>query len=522
MNQSDPTLLSLQNIIAKSRPRRLSDEDLDALAMTIPIVIKRYDPNLRCIYINSDSERFTHKPPSWFIGRHLDDYEGYPQEFVSAIKNSIHRILETGEPQIFEASLPKPNGIRRRIHHQCPEYNEEGALVSIVSLSIDVTEKHDSTTRLEKTLSEQNEFLAMLGHELRNPLSAVSNGLHALEREPSQEISKTVREMMRKELTHITRLIEDLLDTARLETGALKYHKTECHLQDCLDLALDIVRPVIHQAEQKIMLTGDSSDIHIFGDTNRLAQAISNLLHNASKFSRRGTSISIIVDVIDGALRIDVADQGIGIPPHIQEKIFERYTQGRRDHDSRSSGIGLGLFVSREIIREHGGDITIAYSSEMGSAFRISLPVHERHKSLAPQAPTLPSRTTATSILVIDDNVGGLESMKLLLELHGHRVLTATTAAQGAQLYARHTPSVVILDIGLPDINGRLLARHLRLISREVPALFIALTGRGTDHDKLLSFEAGFDAHLTKPANIDELSALISNHFNETLVEGLA
>jgi len=226
-------------------PHHLTDEELDRIALTVPILITRYDTQARCIYISPDSERFTAKPPSWFIGRSLKDYHNYPIEFISANRHSIERILETGESQTFEISLEKPSGVRRRIHHQCPQFDENGSVISIVSFSIDITDKHNAQLQLERTVEEQSSFHAMLAHELRNPLVSLLSGLQTLDRAPPPEVAQRVRQIMHKEITHITRLIEDLLDTARVETGALTYRRRSCTVEECLNFGINLVQPII-------------------------------------------------------------------------------------------------------------------------------------------------------------------------------------------------------------------------------------------------------------------------------------
>lgn len=324
-----------------SFPRRLTEEELDRIALTAPILITRYDTYRRCVYISPNSGRFTAKPASWFLGRSLDEYHGYPSEFLSAISGSIQRIIETGEVQVFETSLLKPSGTRRYAHHQCPEFDDNGSLVSIVSFAIDISDKHNSQVRLQQILEEQNSFLAMLAHELRNPLVAVLSGLQALDRALSAESAQRVREVMHKEVTHITRLIEDLLDTARIETGALGYRKRESSPNECLSLASEIVQPVLNNASQILRTLNNTSDLLVWADPNRVAQVVSNLLHNASKFSPRGSVITLRASAYHETVQIEVLDQGSGIRAEDQSSIFERYVKGRSDTESSSSGLGL-------------------------------------------------------------------------------------------------------------------------------------------------------------------------------------
>jgi CheY-like chemotaxis protein len=317
---------------------------------------------------------------------------------------------------------------------------------------------------------------------------------------------------MHSEITHITRLIDDLLDTARVETGALKYRKQVCRLEECLALACEIVLPVLENAKQTLSVSAYDTSISLWADPNRIAQVISNLLHNASKFSAPGSTVALRVRIETGEVRIEVSDQGQGILLEEHRSIFERYAKGCEAPESSSSGIGLGLFVSREIARSHGGQLELVASSPLGATFRISLPLYDGHKSSKKPTFSIATKCAPTSILLVDDNTSGLETMKLLLELDGHIVYAATSAREGLLLFERHTPKVAVLDLGLPDLNGRALARRFRGMRTGTNHLLIALTGRGLESDARLSLEAGFDAHLIKPATVEQLSALISDH----------
>jgi CheY-like chemotaxis protein len=356
-----------------------------------------------------------------------------------------------------------------------------------------------------------------MAHELRNPLAAVLSGLQALDRGPQEDSAQEIRAVMHREISHITRLISDLLDTSRLDTGTLRYQITEHLLSESIDLAIDLNRHCFSNSGQQLHTKIEASDVVIQGDTSRIAQAVSNLLHNASKFSPPDCTITLATRSNEGLVEIDVIDHGGGISSLEQAQLFRRYTPGSGGRNILSpccnSGLGLGLYLSREIIRCHGGDIALVSSSSAGSLFRISLPIHQQR----PYGQLPPSKMEAAqtssipvSILAVDDNAAALELLRLLLELEGHTVYTASNACDGERLFAQMRPDVVLLDIGLPDLNGRDLAKKLRKHEHGKKSLIIALTGWGTEQDELLSREAGCDAHITKPANIDQLCSLFT------------
>jgi signal transduction histidine kinase/CheY-like chemotaxis protein len=523
---SAPFLNTVQQVVTDGLQNGTHDDlltpgELDSLAAVVPILLKRYDVTGTCTYISVGSERFTSKPREWFIGRNLENYDAYPDEFLNAIKGSIGRILPTGEPQIFETTLEKPWGTTRRLHHHCPERNRKGEIVSVLSASFDITEKYNSWVKLERAVQEQRHFLAMMAHELRNPLAAVMSGLETLDRCPAENVAKKVRGTMHREITHITRLISDLVDITRLETGVLQCSMKPHDLTESLQLACSITQPVFRNAEQTLLFSDESSEVIINGDSCRLAQAVSNLLHNASKFSSGRSTIELSTRVVGEVVQIDVSDHGRGIPVLEQERIFQRYQQCSSVASSEHSGhgLGLGLYVSREILRQHGGELELVTSSLEGSLFRISIPVcRERswdtslNDDMVQQGISAGIAEGKESVLIVDDNAAALDLLTVLLELEGHTVYSASTAVEGEALFAAHNPSVVLLDVGLPDIDGRELAQRIRVNPDGKAALLVAVTGWATEEDTQKSLAAGFDVHLAKPVSVEALLALFKKH----------
>lgn len=528
-----PVIDSVQEFLVcgiqhRTHGRLLTARELDAFASIVPVLLKRYDPMGRCIYISEGCKRFTARPREWFIGRSLDNYVGYPPGFIDSLKRSMERVRQTKEIQVFETSLDKPWGSTRWMHNHCPEFDENGEVVSILSVTFDVTERYNAQTRLERTVEEHKHFLAMMAHELRNPLAAVVSGLETLDRSPHESAARSMRGVMLKQLTYITRLISDLLDTARLETGALNYKIEPYQINRSIELACGITESVFKRAGQALYTSFQTHDAVIMGDLSRVAQAVTNLLHNASKFSHVGGRVDLATRVVENVVQIDVTDYASGILPEYQDKIFQKYIRGDEGARSENAGLGLGLYVSREIIRHHGGELALINSSSEGSIFRITLPLDSgatdskwpyglpsysgSSSSITDPEPTARKTDKPLSILVVDDNVAALEILKMLLELEGHTVHTASSAFEGEKMFDAVDPSVVLLDIGLPDLNGRELARKLRAHPNGGGKLFVAVTGWATEEDKKSSFDVGFDAHLTKPVSVDELARLFSQY----------
>lgn len=498
------------------RARRLTESELDLLSAGLPFLITRYSLSHRCIYVSQNCEQVTAKPRSWFMDRKLDQYHGYSADFISAIRQSIGRIIESKAVQSFETSLEKPWGTVRYIHYQAPEYDADGTLVSVISFAIDITEKHNSFVGMQRAVREQNHFLSMMAHELRNPLAALLSGLEALDRRPSVEVADRLRHIMHRKVTHITRLIDDLLDTARLETGSLKYQREVVSLEECLSLACQVTGPAYRSAGQSLNRDSGHGDILVNVDSCRISQALSNLLHNASKFSPRDSTIILKTSVEGEVAQIDIIDRGQGVGDEVRESIFNRYSRGTAECPLSAPGLGLGLHVAREVVRHHGGDVTVVPSEGQGATFRVTLPIEFGAVAQRIQHPPLARKVLPTSILIIDDNLAALETMKSLLELEGFSVSVAGTAREGESLFDELRPEVVCVDLGLPDDHGHAVARRIKARPEEKgggrrTAVF-ALTGWGTERDRQLSLEAGCDAHLTKPVRFEDLLRLNTDH----------
>lgn len=288
-----------------------------------------------------------------------------------------------------------------------------------------------------------------------------------------------------------------------------------------LKLACGIAEPVFQKLEQTLLISYESPEVIINGDSSRLAQAVFNLLHNASKFSAGGSTIKLVTRVVGETVQIDVSDTGTGIPLHERELIFQRYKQGSSVASAEHSGLGLGLglYVSREILRQHGGELELVKSSLEGSLFRITIPVcRERswdtslNDDLVHQGISAGIAEGKESVLIVDDNAAALDLLTVLLELEGHTVYSASNAVEGEALFAAHNPSVALLDVGLPDIDGRELAQRIRVNPDGKAALLVAVTGWATEEDAQKSLAAGFDVHLAKPVSVEVLLALFKKH----------
>jgi PAS domain S-box-containing protein len=355
----------------------------------------------------------------------------------------------------------------------------------------------------------KDEFLATLSHELRNPLGAIANAVAALERRAGgDEATTRLRQIIYRQTHHLTRLVDDLLDVARAAAGKIPLDRRALDLSD---VAGGCVRSVRESGRaRRHRLTFRAESVIVNADPTRLAQIVANMLDNALKFTPSGGSID--VDVLregqEAVLR--VTDTGIGISPEMLPRVFELFAQAAQSLDRASGGLGIGLTLSRRLVEMHGG--TIVATSEgpgQGAQFTVRLPVESAAIPKAP--PPEPAADRSRRILVVEDNDDARESLRLLLESLGHQVLEAGDGPHGLALALHHRPEVVLIDLGLPGMNGYEVARTLRERAPAEHMALIAVTGYGQADDRRRSKEAGFDAHLVKPVSPGVLSSLVAS-----------
>ena len=354
----------------------------------------------------------------------------------------------------------------------------------------------------------KDEFLATLSHELRNPLGAIANAVAALERRGGgEEGTMRLHQIIHRQTHHLTRLVDDLLDVARATAGKVALNRQPLDLSEVAGGCVRSLRASGRTRRHRMMFRAES--VIVNADSTRLAQVITNMLDNAVKFTPSGGTVD--VDVLregqEAVLR--VSDTGAGIAPEMLSRVFELFAQGEQPMDRSGGGLGIGLTLSRRLVEMHGG--TIVATSEgrgRGAQFTVRLPV-EPAGTPSP-APAALDRDRSRSILIVEDNDDARESLRLLLESLGHRVIEASDGQRALALALHHQPEVVLIDLGLPGLDGYEVARSLRSSATGKTAALIAVTGYGQAEDRRRSKEAGFDAHLVKPVSQSLLSSLIA------------
>ncbi len=381
------------------------------------------------------------------------------------------------------------------------------------ALQLEVSVRGRAEEALKQADRHKDEFLAMLAHELRNPLAPIRNAVHLMELKPLPDPAmRSARDVIERQLTQLTRLVDDLLDVSRITRGKIRLTRQPVKVADLVARAVETVEPSIQARLHALTVKIPDDELVVDGDELRLTQAIANVLGNAAKYTENGGRIEVAVSRQDYQAQIRVRDSGIGIPSSVLPRIFELFTQLDNRPEGRQSGLGIGLALVQRLIEMHGGRVT-AWSDGpgMGSEFEITLPLMTPPaRADVPAAPVEPEATARRrTILVADDNIDALESLATLLHLNGHEVFRAADGAQAMQAAAHHRPEIALLDIGMPNLDGYEVARRIRSEEWGRGIMLVALTGWGQDSDRRRSLEAGFDWHLVKPVDLARLNQLI-------------
>jgi len=418
-----------------------------------------------------------------------------------------------------EIIIERPDGSRRTVlAHANPLHDEAGGLIGAVNVLVDITERQEAEDRLRDADRRKDEFLATLAHELRNPLAPIRNALQLLRLDGGNPVTlERARTMMERQLHHMVRLIDDLMDVSRITRNKLVLRKERVELAAVVRSAVEAARPAIEAAGHELRVALPTQPIYLDADLTRLAQVFANLLNNAAKYMEPGGRIQLRGELDDGEVVVRVRDTGVGIPSDMLPKIFEIFTQVERSLERGQGGLGIGLSLARGLVAMHGGTIE-AHSAGpgLGSEFLVRLPVldaddfDEPDITAAAQRPDACGCEPKRRILVVDDNKDSAASLSKMLEFMGNEVRTAHDGEQAVEAATTFQPEVVLLDIGLPKLNGYDAARRIRELPGGQSMFLIALTGWGQDEDKRRSAEAGFNLHLVKPMDPMALENLLA------------
>jgi len=390
-----------------------------------------------------------------------------------------------------------------------PRLSASGEFLGMVGTSFDVTERH----RIEEELAEANrrkdEFLAVLSHELRNPLAPIRSSLSVLSRaELDSAQARRMHDIIERQVTHLSRLVDDLLDVTRITRGKIQLHREQVELGELIRRTVEDHRTPFETHGVHLSATVASNPLWVQADVTRIVQLVGNLLGNALKFTSRGGRVDVSLAPADNDAVLTVRDTGVGISPAMLGRLFQPFVQGDRSLDRAHGGLGLGLALVKGLAELHGGTV-IAESDGLGSGatFTVRLPLRD--------APVQATRDevheplTPRRVLVIEDNVDAATALQEALALDGHDVQVAYDGAAGLAAARRFDPEVVLCDIGLPGMDGYEVARAFRSERNAERPFLVALSGYALPEDLQRAREAGFDAHVAKPPTLEQLEHLI-------------
>jgi PAS domain S-box-containing protein len=424
-----------------------------------------------------------------------------------ALDAQLARVLATGGDYEVEFRLRPVAGqvrwllSRGRVLH-------DGDVSRLIGINLDVTQQKALEQTLRESDARRNEFLAMLGHELRNPLAPITNAVHLLERAGALEPRQVAAvQIIRRQSQHMARLVDDLLEVSRITQGRIELRMENLLVATAVHAAIETARPLARTKSQALAVEVPP-ELDVVADPARLTQILSNLIVNAVKYTPAGGHIRVLArEAGDRFVEIQVSDDGMGISPELQTKVFELFTQDRRTLDRSEGGLGLGLALVKQLVELHGGRVECeSAGAGQGATFTVCLPRRgRREEARGGHRHAASTRIAPTRFLIVDDNRDAAETLASLLRMDGHRVTLAFDGMEALDAAAREVPEVVVLDIGLPRMNGLEVARRLRGTPELRGAVIIGVSGYARSDDRLASRAAGFDAHLAKPAGVADI-----------------
>jgi PAS domain S-box-containing protein len=452
---------------------------------------------------------------------------GYEPWHAEMHDREIDQVIATRQPIRGEVPFTGTNGRRIYDYIFVPVLGADGDVVAVAGTTRDVTERQqteqairEQAEQLRESDRAKDEFLATLAHELRNPLAPIANSLEVLKRAgDNRDAAARARGTIDRQVRHLVRLVDDLLDVSRITRGQLELRRERVELSSVVEQALEACRPHLDVAGHDLTISTPGSAIFVEGDPVRLVQVLTNLLNNAAKYTPEGGRIALKIEVPGALVRITVTDSGIGIAPNMIEHVFDMFIRADHSLERAHDGLGIGLTLARRLVELHGGTLT-AKSEGLGhgSEFTLELPLaqHNSGKAAAESAAAaLPSRR----VLVVDDNRDSAASLVMLLELSGNEARAAYDGEEAIAVAPQYRPDVILLDIGLPKMNGYDVCRAIRSQPAGKDTMIVALTGWAQDDDRQSAHDAGFDAHLVKPADYAELVKLLARSRAVTVAE---
>jgi PAS domain S-box-containing protein len=503
----------------QERQLRESEGRLRLFIEHAPAAIAMFDRDMRYLAASRRWLTDSRLEDGKIIGKsHYEVFPEIPERWKEAHQRGLAGEVQRAEEDHFHLASGETIWLRWEIR---PWFKEGSQVGGIVIFTEDITEGMRLRDQLRHRAEElmevsrrKDDFLAMLGHELRNPLGPIRNGLHILKQPGASEVGvEKIRDIMERQVLHLSRLVDDLLDVSRFTRGKIVLRKEILDLGSVVRAAVEATRPLLEQSRHELSLHVPGEPIHVDADPTRLEQIITNLLINAIKFTDPGGKIWLSVDQEADHAEVRVRDNGIGISAEMLPQLFDIFEQAGNRPDRPRGGLGIGLMLARRLAELHGG--TVQASSEglgKGSEFVLRIPKDGSRQKIKPPGRQGESGQPATRrrrILVVDDNVDAGMSLAMLLRTLGHDVRVANDGPGALQAAESDPPEVALVDIGLPGMSGYDVARQLRQRPGLEQVQLVAITGYGQLQDRHLSQQAGFDHHLVKPGDPEVLFKLL-------------
>ena len=439
----------------------------------------------------------------------------FPEDRPYIIGEFFPQVLRDGQGEIEIRFRHFQTGAARWMAYKVLTLTDHtGAPTGFATVSQDVTDRKARADDLIEADRRKDEFLAMLAHELRNPLAPLSNAVQAIRRrKPGDEQNVALAtEILDRQIRQMSRLVNDLLDASRISRGKIELRRTRVALRPILEEAIETVRPLVARFEHTLTTTLPPEALHVDGDAGRLSQVVGNLLANAAKFTDKGGCIWLSAERDGDEAVIRVRDNGIGIAPEHVQSLFDLFVQVDTAIERSRDGLGIGLTLVKRLVELHGGTVQVHSDGPgCGSEFTVRLaaiPVGTESRESHPRARAV-AESIARRVLIVDDSADAAESLAMLLEFEGHEIHKAHDGAEAVRTAERVRPDIVLMDIGLPILNGYEACRRIRDHAWGAPIVIVAITGWGQEEDRERSNAAGFDLHLVKPVDHDELLQVV-------------
>jgi PAS domain S-box-containing protein len=391
-----------------------------------------------------------------------------------------------------------------------PVEDLDGHITGVVLIFRDESERRRTEVALRNADRRKDEFLATLAHELRNPLAPISMGLELLKlSRDDPEAAEEIRSMMQRQTLHMVRLIDDLLDVSRITRGKLELRKSAVELADVVRNAVEATRPLLEESEHTLAVHLPDKPLLLYADANRLTQVFTNLLNNAAKYTPREGRIELTAEQMSAEVSVTISDSGIGIPADKMDCVFDMFAQINESSEFGHTGLGIGLTLVKRLVEMHGGRVEVeSRGRNLGTTFRVRLPAFPEPLAMAngrPQGSQIVCSKIKRRVLVVDDNTDALESLSRFVTLMGNEVQRARDGLEALEVARSFNPDIVLMDLGMPNLNGYEAARRIRQEPWGREMALVATSGWGQDEDRRRTAEAGFDRHLVKPIALDAL-----------------